>query len=258
MKCTADKVIQCAKSQVGYLEKNSDKYLEDFKKNAGNRNYTKYAKEFQKATGLNYQAQAWCDMFNDTCFVATYGVKKAKELLNGFSAYTPTSAQYFKNVKAWYSVPEPGDQIFFKNAERICHTGIVTEVSGSKVYTIEGNTSSGTEVIANGGGVFEKSYYLTNERIAGYGRPNYDNPFTMPLKTVTRDSSDNDKGWLQFQLNKALKSFSSNTVLRVDKDYGKLTTMAVCEFWQFIGWNKDKKDDGTRAGIKTIGKLSLY
>ncbi|MDR2025401.1 MAG: hypothetical protein LBQ71_19650, partial [Hungatella sp.] len=39
-----------------------------------------------------------------------------------------------------------------------------------KVYTIEGNTSSGAEVIANGGAVCLKEYALINSRIDGYGR----------------------------------------------------------------------------------------
>lgn len=258
MKYTANKVIDYAISQIGYLEKNSDKYLDDFKKNAGNKNYTKYAREFKEIAGKNLQGQAWCDMFVDTCFVATYGVKKAKELLIGFDAYTPTSANYFKKAKQWYDYPEPGDIIFFKNSERINHTGIVTAVTKSKVYTVEGNTSSGAEVVENGGGVFDKCYLLSNSRIAGYGRPNYDNPFPKPKKTVAKESSPEDIGWLQFQLNKALKSFSSTTVLKVDKSYGNLTKGAILELWRLLGWNKDGQDDGTKAGKKTIDKLDKY
>ena len=43
------------------------------------------------------------------------------------------------------------------------------------MYTIEGNTSSQAGVIANGGGVYKKSYAITDNRIYGYGRPDYDN-----------------------------------------------------------------------------------
>ena len=39
--------------------------------------------------------------------------------------------------------------------------------------TIEGNTSSGSEVIANGGAVCQKEYSLNNSRIDGYGRPDW-------------------------------------------------------------------------------------
>lgn len=174
-KAYAKDVIKVAKSQVGYLEKHSNKDLDHFTKNAGKNNYTKYARDYNKFANANLQAQPWCDIWNDWIFVQSFGVEKAKELLGGFSAYTPTSAQYFKNMKRWYAKPQIGDVIFFKNSERINHTGIVVNVSSTRVYTIEGNTSSGNNtVIENGGGVFEKNYLLTNSRIAGYGRPKYD------------------------------------------------------------------------------------
>lgn len=47
------------------------------------------------------------------------------------------------------------------------------KVTADKVYTIEGNTSAGREVIPNGGAVCRKSYVLSNSRIGGYGRPDY-------------------------------------------------------------------------------------
>lgn len=174
-KCNVNDVIKVAKKYIGYLEKNSDAFLDDFKKNAGTKNYTKFAREFKKFTGLNFQGQAWCDMFIDAIFVEAYGVSDAKRLLGNFSAYTPTSANFFKNMKRWHTKnPQVGDVIFFKNSKRINHTGIVVKVSNTKVYTIEGNTSGGNTIIENGGGVFAKNYLLTNSRIAGYGRPDYD------------------------------------------------------------------------------------
>lgn len=45
------------------------------------------------------------------------------------------------------------------------HTGIVEKVDGSKVYTIEGNTSDQ---------VARRSYALGSSRIVGYGRSAYD------------------------------------------------------------------------------------
>lgn len=164
-----NKLIQIALAEVGYLEKKSNSQLESKTLNAGSNNYTKYG----KAQGCN--GQAWCDAFVDWCFIQAYGKDKAKKLLGGFSNYTPTSAQYFKNMKQWYkSDPKIGDIIFFKNTTRICHTGIVYAVDDKKVYTIEGNTSAGAKVIPNGGAVCMKSYNKNNLSIAGYGRPKYD------------------------------------------------------------------------------------
>lgn len=165
-----EKLIGIAKAEVGYLEKKSNKDLDSKTANAGSGNYTKYARDLYPSL----QGQAWCDMFVDWCFVKTFGQVDAKRLIcGGFSAYTPTSAQYYKDKGQWYQIPEPGDQVFFKNSSRICHTGIAEKVSGGRVYTIEGNTSSGTTVIPNGGGVCEKSYPLDHPGIAGYGRPDW-------------------------------------------------------------------------------------
>lgn len=172
--CQAYKVIQMAKSQVGYLEKASNRQLDEFEANAGRANYTKYARDYAKFAGVDYQGQAWCDMFVDWCFVQAYGTDKARELLGGFAAYTPTSAQYFKDRGQWHtSDPLPGDVVFFKNSSRINHTGIVVEVTKDRVHTVEGNTSGGAGVVANGGGVWLKSYALYHSKIAGYGRPAY-------------------------------------------------------------------------------------
>ena len=49
--------------------------------------------------------------------------------------------------------------IFFKNSQRICHTGIVYHVDGKRVYTIEGNA---------GNVVCRKSYTLGDSYIAGF------------------------------------------------------------------------------------------
>ena len=63
--------------------------------------------------------------------------------------------------------------VFFKNSLRIYHTGIVENVTADQIHTIEGNTSGTKGVVANGGGVWEKSYDRSYERIAGYGRPDW-------------------------------------------------------------------------------------
>lgn len=186
----ASKVLEVADNEVGYLEKKSNVALDGKTSNAGDKNFTKYARDLIKWVGSPYaQGVAWCDMFVDWCFVTAFGKLKAMELLNGWSAYTPTSAQYFKNMGRWItSNPAAGDVIFFKNTERICHTGLVYKVDATTVYTIEGNTDSrgSNVVVANGGGVFRKSYKLTNTSIAGYGRPNYDKE---PQVVVPTESS---------------------------------------------------------------------
>ena len=193
---TADKVIAIALAEVGYLEKKSNSNLYDKTANAGSNNYTKYGKEMHDIypSVMDYPAY-WCDAFVDWCFYKAYGVATAKSLVGGnFNDYTVTSAQMYKNKKAWYtSNPKVGDQIFFKNSKRICHTGLVYKVDSKYVYTVEGNTSSGSGVVANGGCVAKKKYLLTNSSIAGYGRPKYDvttdTPNTQSTSNVKVDNA---------------------------------------------------------------------
>lgn len=166
-----EKVLSVLKQEVGYLEKKSNSQLDSKTGNSGSNNYTKYARDLYPSL----QGQPWCDMFADWCFVQAFGKVEARQLLGGeFSAYTPTSAQYYKNKGQYYKTnPKIGDQIFFKNSQRIHHTGIVIGVTSSKVLTIEGNTGNGAEVIPNGGSVCQKEYSFTNPAIDGYGRPDW-------------------------------------------------------------------------------------
>lgn len=121
---------------------------------------------------------SWCDAFVDWCFYKIFGITNAKALLGGnFDDYTVNSANLYKNKNAYIKrgkgKPKAGDQIFFKNTSRICHTGLVYKVDDNYVYTIEGNTSGASGIIANGGGVKKKKYPLNYTSIDGYGRPNY-------------------------------------------------------------------------------------
>ena len=178
-----EKVISIALAEEGYLEKKNKNNLDNKTINAGSNNYTKYWADMAPS----YQGQPWCACFVNWCFKHAYGETEAKNLLctkGAWSYYTPTSAQYFKNMHQWFTTPQRGDVIFFKNSQRICHTGIVLEVKNGRVYTIEGNTSGGSTLEANGGCVAKKNYPLGYNRIAGYGRPKYSNtPAAVPSNT---------------------------------------------------------------------------
>ena len=185
-----DKMIQRAMAEEGYLEKKSNADLDDKTANAGSGNYTKYWRDLAPSS----QGKAWCNAFVDWVFEKTFSSSTGKKLLytpGSWSFYTPTSSGYFKNNKQWFtSNPQRGDIIYFKNSQRICHVGIVTGVDSSKVYTIEGNTSSKEGVIPNGGGVFKKSYELAYANIAGYGRPNWS---IVGIQDTTNPSSEKEK-----------------------------------------------------------------
>lgn len=173
-----DKLISTAIQEIGYIEKkNGDlNYLYTKDKNIGSNNYTKYGYEMHKLqpSNMDYPA-AWCNAFISWIFVKTFGLDKAKRMLYGdIDDYTISSAQRFINANKWFTTPEIGDIIYFKNSlGQICHVGLVQDISNNIVYTIEGNTSSAVGVVANGGCVKEKCYAYNYKLIAGYGRPKY-------------------------------------------------------------------------------------
>lgn len=182
MELYASKVIAVAMNEVGYLEKRTNAQLYDKTANAGTNNYTKYANDIDTKYPNFYNGKkngyAWCDVFVDWCFIQAFGVDNAKRLLNqpnkSMGAGCDYSAKYYKQAGRFYSSPQVGDQIFFGSAGNVQHTGLVYAVDRYKVYTIEGNTSTASGVIANGGGVCKKSYDINSNNICGYGRPNYD------------------------------------------------------------------------------------
>lgn len=174
------KTVEIALSEVGYLEKATDAYLFDKTANAGDRNFTKYARDMDDLLGFyrgSKQGQPWCDVFVDWCFVRAYGVQLARKLLCqpllSRGAGCRYSMGYYEDAGRLYHSPRIGDQIFFRSGEQICHTGIVVGVDDETVYTIEGNTSSEPGIVANGGCVRQKQYPLDFPGIAGYGRPDY-------------------------------------------------------------------------------------
>ncbi len=121
--------------------------------------------------GMN--GYAWCAMFVSWCAdragISTDIIPKYHSSTEGMN--------WFKSHGRWKprggADPQPGDVIFFSDSGIARHTGIVTDVKDGRVYTVEGNTSGGSDYIANGGGVAAKSYPLTYSYILGYGHPEY-------------------------------------------------------------------------------------
>ena len=181
-----EKLLEIALNEEGYCEKSANyskdlTVLKDKTKGAGADNVTLYSLEMVEKVGSPYvQGVAWCQIFVSYCMLKAFGAPKAKEMINGWTAYTPTAAQNYMDMGRWSGVPAIGAQIFFKNEVRINHTGFVYMVDANKVYTIEGNTTSGNGVVPNGGCVVKKSYLRTNPRIAGYGMPKYELAETKP------------------------------------------------------------------------------
>lgn len=248
-----DKVIQEVTDMfmrwVGYCEKTNLKQIgidldnpESFTGGAGYNNFTIFAKVYAQLTGINVQGQPWCDTFIDTLFIHKFGVDMAKKLLGGFSAYTPDSAKFFQKMGRYYKKdPKPGDIIFFKNDVRIYHTGYVYKVTSTRVYTIEGNTSSGSAVVANGGLVAMKDYPLSLAKIDGYGRPDYSLVATVPEGWMR--AADNVRWWYQYAdgsyARSVWKELKGQHYLFDDKGY------ACQNSWHLWDSTKKKVDDNT-------------
>lgn len=152
-----EKLVSWANAQVGYRE--------------GDNNYNKYAEnaDLQKLYGWKPQNEPWCNTFVDTGFVECFGLEMASKLtyqpIGKGSAACRYSAGFYSAHEAFYQSPEVGDQVFFYADGGINHTGIVVEVSGGIVYTVEGNTS---DMVAR------RAYAIGSPVIAGFGRPKWD------------------------------------------------------------------------------------
>ena len=161
-----DALIATAEKEVGYLEKASNNQLDDKTANAGYNNYTKYWRDVYP----QYQGEPWCACLVSYLMMKTFGLETAKKLLKHWPyVYCPTLGSLFTK----YANPQRGDIVIFYRNGTFAHTGLVTKVDGDKFYTIEGNTSAGTSIIPNGGGVYAKSYYNSNLPGTKFCRPDY-------------------------------------------------------------------------------------
>ena len=186
--------VAIALSQIGYQEGNDDtQYAGTY---PGSTNYTEFNRNFgDYGIGYGGSAYAWCASFVSFALyqAGTHDYNKLSDWSRDHTGdsnyiwreisciqwlnqldrhgYFKKSQQYGGSYK-----PQTGDLIFFgDSATTSSHIGIVVYCEGSTVYTVEGNTSQAAGLNTNGGGVYYKSYALSNSRIRGYG--------VLPYKT---------------------------------------------------------------------------
>lgn len=185
-------LIAVAKNEIGYLEKATNAQLDSKTANAGYNNYTKYWRDIYPA----YQGQPWCACQISWDMMTAFGLETAKKLLRHWPyVYCPTMANLF----TLYANPQVGDIVIFKHNGVFTHTGLVIKVQGDKFWTIEGNTSGASGIVANGGGVCQKSYY--NSQLPGtkFCRPDYSIVTSIKSGSSTNTSTTTTtKNWIEY------------------------------------------------------------
>ena len=176
----------------------------------------------------------------------TFGIDVAKTLLKHWPyVYCPTLGSLFTK----YANPEVGDIVIFYYNGEFGHTGLVIAVNGDQFTTIEGNTSSGASVIANGGAVCKKSYYNSNLPGTKFCRPDY-SIVTKILNGSSSSSSNSNTGASSTVYLKkgstgdAVRTLQQNlntlgASLVVDGDFGTNTYNAVIAFQKAHGLTQD-------------------
>lgn len=243
-------LIAVAKNEIGYLEKATNAQLDSKTANAGYNNYTKYWRDVYPA----YQGQPWCACQISWDMMTAFGLETAKKLLRHWPyVYCPAMRDYF----TLYANPQVGDIVIFKHNGVFTHTGLVIKVQGDKFWTIEGNTSGASGIVANGGGVCQKSYY--NSQLPGtkFCRPDYSIVTSIKSGSSTNTSTTTTtKNWIEYgdrgndvkNLQAKLNKVGHN--LEVDGICGNATVSAIKDFQEKYNLTVDGQ-----AGKNTITKL---
>ncbi len=160
-------LLGVAKTQLGYTELNSSGNPIPSTSDGG---YTKYGASFGEPNG------AWCAYFISWC-ASQAGIPSSVVPRLGNCG---TLTDWYQSRSIYYSrssgyVPKPGDMVFFNwsGGSSAQHIGIVTGVSGSNLYTIEGNTGGDEGYMCNG-----RTRGLNASYVLGYGVPKYNDAST--------------------------------------------------------------------------------
>ena len=224
-----EKVINIAKKYVGVCEDppNSNKVVFNTKF---------YGRE---VSGANYP---WC------CAFIWYIHNEAGVDIKKTASCAELGTWFKNNGKFKTSDPKVGDIVFFKfsgSSRWTNHVGLVIEVNGNTLTTIEGNTSSDNKGSQNNGGMVAIRTRKINSSVVGFGRVSDDkNNSAKNMPTLRLGSRGASVKTLQSILNE------HGAHLTVDGIFGNLTKLAVISFQ---GLN-DLQKDGI-VGRKTWEKL---
>ena len=236
-----------------YLEKRTNAYLDDFQKNAGYNNYTKFARDVDNWGQPGCQGQPWCAEFQFWKLVKILGITKALQIMGGGFYNCQSITQWAKKNGTWHSTPKDGALVIFRDGS---HIGSVRSYSNTYIYTNEGNTSSASGVIANGGSCRNKRYLRSDPVIDGYiwitwGDEKTSTETWKATGTVTSTVDalyirEEPNGYVLGQINKG------NRVEINGEKSGMWTKVKVANIG--VGWAATKylKVDGTENATATV------
>lgn len=218
---TAKSIIDKAQKEVGTAE---------YPANSNNVKYNTWYYGHE-VSGASYP---WCAVFISWLFDGTGLCPRTASCQN--------MLEWFEGHNQTVKTPQVGDIVFFRystNNRRTNHVGIVIDVKGNTLTTIEGNTSKDSN--DNGGKVMRRK---RSSKIVGYARPAYQNA-TITRKTVRMGSKGEDVKYLQTRL----ASFGYH-VGGIDGIFGVNTCNAVIDFQTDHGLVADGV-----VGIRTWEKI---
>lgn len=212
-------IVACAKKYIGTAEPSGD---------------DQFIKAYNKTVGSNFNMETpWCAMFVTFC-ARMVGIPTS--IIPNFASCSVSINTFFNPKGRWHLrtsgyKPKAGDLIYYDwdKDSNPNHVGIVAGIEGSKVVTIEGNTSNPAGKTKYDG-VYSKKVALTSTTILGYAEPAYPGSTSTPSVTETKVPSmvkathiKNLQSWLN-------TNYKSGLV--VDGVVGPATKKALIKAWQ--------------------------
>lgn len=174
---TVQEILDIARSQIGYNEKNDDTDLDSFvSPTDGDGNHTKYARDLAKHRFFNGDKCGywWCAVFVNWCALQLMKTKSATMKFlcedGDLGAGCVYLRRYFKAHNRLYAAPKVGDVVLFGQKEDDSdHTGWVESVGSDGDYvTIEGNWGNTVCRVEHN---YKHDPYW---KVCEFGRPMYD------------------------------------------------------------------------------------
>ena len=156
--CSAEQLIDVARSQIGYVEKASAKDLDSPKGNPGAANYTKYGRWYAGITGKDYYTHSqWCQMLVSWC--AYEACRAAAERPTGWVRVQNSNSWMYRKPGGEYARNEwirDGGRWYVFDGNGIMIRGWFRQADGWYFLADDGAMCSGQWVTRDG-----ESYYLT-------------------------------------------------------------------------------------------------